>query len=159
MNLEDSKRLIDELMKTNEECEKQNIALEMEIKASYKIIQKLKKDNGDKDDLIRKFEIGRTVAEKVIQTLKEELNVKEKEIYKSKEIIEEFEKRKSDKDAIEKNIPEICMENDLMERGLKAIKKETKKKNKPGVIKSASDVTDTGREEGQGDIHTMHTFL
>jgi hypothetical protein len=128
MGLEDNKRLIDELMKTNEECEKQNIALEMEIKANYKIIQKLKKDNGDKDDLIRKFEIGRTVAEKVIQTLKAERNVKEKENYKSKEIIEEFEKMKCDKDALEKDISEICMENDLMERGLKAIKKEMKKK-------------------------------
>ena len=47
MNLEDSKRLIDELMKTNEECEKQNIALEMEIKASYKIIQNTDKVTRD----------------------------------------------------------------------------------------------------------------
>ena len=62
MNLAESKRMIEEVIKTNENLEKENIALEMEVKASQKIIQKLKRENGllkefekaikDKDDLI-----------------------------------------------------------------------------------------------------------
>ena len=77
MNLEESKQLIEVLMKTNEDLEKENIALEMEVKASQKIIQKYKRDTKlleeyeeaiiDKDDVIRKFEKGKTIADKVIQ--------------------------------------------------------------------------------------------
>ena len=59
--------------------------------------------------------------------MQEELIVKEKEICKSKEIIEDYNKMKSDEDALEKDISEMCMENDLRERGILAIKKEMKK--------------------------------
>ena len=45
MDLEGHKRLVEELMTMNNNLEQQNIALEMEVKASQKIIQKLKKDN------------------------------------------------------------------------------------------------------------------
>ena len=62
MDLKESKRLIEELMKMNKTLEEQNIALEMEVKASHNIIKKLKRDNAlldeyeeaiiDKDDII-----------------------------------------------------------------------------------------------------------
>ena len=115
-----------------------NIALEMEVKASHKIIKKLKRDNEllgeyeeasiDKDDLIRGFEKRKTVADKVIQNLKEELLGKGKEICNAKKMSEDYEKLKAEKDALEKDISEICMENDLRERGIHAIKKEMKRK-------------------------------
>ena len=78
MNLEESKRLIEELMKTIGNLEKQNIALEMEVKGRRKIIQKQKKDTNLLneyeeaiiDDSIRKFEKGKHIAEKVITSLK-----------------------------------------------------------------------------------------
>ena len=67
MNLEESKRLIEELIKTNEDLEKVNISQEMEVKASYKIINKLINENKllkeyeeaikEKYDLIQNFEI------------------------------------------------------------------------------------------------------
>ena len=56
--------------------------------------------------------------------MQEELIVKEKEICKSKEIIEDYYKMKSDEDALEKDISEMCMENDLRERGILAERKE-----------------------------------
>ena len=77
MNLNESKMLIEELMKTNENLEKNNIALEMEVRASKRIIHKLKMENKllaeyeeaiiDKDDLITRFEKGKVVAVQVIQ--------------------------------------------------------------------------------------------
>ena len=86
MNLEESKRLIEELMKTIGNLEKQNIALEMEVKGRRKIIQKQKKDTNllneyeeaiiDKDDSIRMFEKGKNIAKKVIQNLQKKLNLK-----------------------------------------------------------------------------------
>ena len=81
MDLKDSKRLIEELMKMNHNLENQNIALEMEVKASQKIIQKLKGYNAllkefkeaikDQNDKIKKFEKGKAIADNVIKNLKE----------------------------------------------------------------------------------------
>ena len=45
MNLEESKQLSEVLIKTNEYLEKENFTLEMEVKASKKIIQTLKREN------------------------------------------------------------------------------------------------------------------
>ena len=77
MNFEESKQLIEVLIKTNEDLEKENITLEMEVKASKKIIQKLKRESElmheyeeaiiDKDDQIRTFERGKIVADNVIK--------------------------------------------------------------------------------------------
>ena len=45
MNLEESKQLSEVLIRTNEYLEKENFTLEMEVKASKKIIQTLKREN------------------------------------------------------------------------------------------------------------------
>ena len=44
-HIDDKQKLIDELMKCNQNLENQNIALEMEVKASQKIIVRMKGEN------------------------------------------------------------------------------------------------------------------
>ena len=134
MDLKESKRLIEEVMKANQNLENENIALEMEVKASQKIIHKLKRDNQlleeyeeaiiDKDDLIRKFEKGKIVASNVIRNLKEELNLKEIELAGVKKMLEEKDKLNSDNECLEKEILEIQKDNNLKEENLKAIETE-----------------------------------
>ena len=121
MNLNESKMLIEELMKTNENLEKNNIALEMEVKASKRIIHKLKMENKllaeyeeaiiDKDDLITRFEKVKVVAVQVIQNLKEEINLHGKELDDVKKIKDENDKLNSEKETLEKQIVEINKEN------------------------------------------------
>ena len=82
MDIKESRKLIEELKKRNHNLEKENITLEMEVKASRKIIHKLKRDNEllgeyeeaiiDKDDLIEKFEKGKTITDKIIKNLQNE---------------------------------------------------------------------------------------
>ena len=134
MNLEESKQLIEVLMKTNEDLEKENIGLEMEVKASHKIIQKLKRDTKlldeyeeaiiDKDDIIRKFEKGKTIADKVIQNFKEKLDLQEKDKCDIEKILKEKDELNSEKETLEKEIIEIQKENVLKEENLEAIKLE-----------------------------------
>ena len=62
MNCKESKRFVEELVRMIENLENQNIALEMEVKASQKMICKLRRDDRlleeyeeaiiDKDDFI-----------------------------------------------------------------------------------------------------------
>ena len=61
-SVDERKKLVDELMKTNENLENQNIALEMEVRASHKIIARMKENE--------KFKKGKNVAEMVIQIYK-----------------------------------------------------------------------------------------
>ena len=85
MDLKESKILIEELMKMKKNLENQNISLEMEVKASQKIIKNLKRETTlldeyeeaaiDRDDSIRKFERGKTIPDDVIKNLKKELNL------------------------------------------------------------------------------------
>ena len=82
MDIKESRKLIEELKERNHNLEKENITLEMEVKASRKIIHKLKRDNEllgeyeeaiiDKDDLIEKFEKGKTITDKIIKNLQNE---------------------------------------------------------------------------------------
>ena len=62
--INDKRKLIDELMKMNQNLENQNIALEMEVKASHKIIARMKGEN----DTLKK---GKNVADKVITNLQQ----------------------------------------------------------------------------------------
>ena len=121
MDLKESKRLIEELIKRN--LEEENIALEMEVKASKRIIHNLKSDTEllleyeeaviDKDDLIRKFEKGKTIADNVKKNLKEEINVQ------GNEMLNVIEKLNSEKETVEKEMLEIRKENILKEENLK----------------------------------------
>ena len=84
MNLEESKVLIEELMKANHNLGNENVAFEMEVKASKKMIQKYKrgencikeyeKSMNEKDNLINKFEKERKIAENMIKHLKGEVD-------------------------------------------------------------------------------------
>ena len=135
MNLNESKMLIEELMKTNENLEKNNIALEMEVRASKRIIHKLKIENKllaeyeDKDDLIMRFEKVKVVAVQVIQNLKEEINLHGKELDDVKKIKDENDKLNSEKETLEKEIVEINKENISKEEILLAVKVEMIAKN------------------------------
>ena len=136
MDLEGSKRLIEELMKMNNNLEENNIALEMEVKASHKIIQKLKKGNSllkeyeeaiiDKDDLIRKFEKGRVIMDNVIISLKDSLKLKEKEICNVEKVAEGKIQIETEKKALEKQILEICKENNLEDQDFEGIRNAIK---------------------------------
>ena len=136
MNLEESKQLIEVLMKTNEDLEKENIALEMEVKASQKIIQKYKRDTKlleeyeeaiiDKDDAIRKFEKGKTIAERVIKSLKEKLDLQGKDKCDIDKILKEKDELNLENKTLEKEIIEIQKENVSKEENLEAIKLEMK---------------------------------
>ena len=90
MDLKEAKRIIEELIKTNEHLEKENIAFEMEVKASQKIINKLKRDTRlmieyedaviERDEKLDKMEKHKSIAENVIKKLKEELRLKEQNL-------------------------------------------------------------------------------
>ena len=128
MDLEGHKRLVEELMTMNNNLEEQNIALEMEVKASQKIIQKLKKDNKlleqyeeaiiDRDDKIQKLKKCKGIADDVIKNLQEDRHLKVQEVLKEKE------KLTTEKDFLEKEIDEIRIENCLKEKMLKTIEIE-----------------------------------
>ena len=136
MDLEESKMLIEELMKMNNNLEENNIALEMEVKASHKIIQKLKRDKSllkeyeeaiiDKDDLIRKFEKGRVIMDNVIISLKDSLKLKEKEICNVEKVAEGKIQIETEKKALEKQILEICKENNLEDQDFEGIRNAIK---------------------------------
>ena len=71
--IDEKQKLINELMKMNENLENQNIGLEMEVKASQKIIARVKGET-------EHFKKGKNVADKVIKNLQEKLNDQSREI-------------------------------------------------------------------------------
>ena len=79
--IDEKKKIIDELMKMNQHLENQNIAFEMEVKASNKIIARLKGEN-------EKFQKGKNVADMVIKNLQDKLNLQSKNIIEVKKISE-----------------------------------------------------------------------
>ena len=134
MDLKESKKLIEELMKMNQNLENQNIALEMETKASQKIINKLKRENKlmleyeeaiiEKDDQIRKFEKGKFIADNVIKNLQGELNLKVQALSNAEKNLEEMDHLTSQKKSLEKDMLELRNENSVKEEMLKTIKIE-----------------------------------
>ena len=137
MDLKESKKLIKELTKRNQSLENENVALEMEVKASRKIIHQLKRDTEllaeyeeaiiDKDDLIQKFEKGKTVADKIIHNLKEEINVQGKEMSVKKTTdTEEKEKLENEISSLVEEIEKIQVENGKKEILVKDISEENK---------------------------------
>ena len=116
---DDRKKLIDELMKMNKNLETEKIALEMEVKASHKIIGRIKDEN-------EKFKKGKNVADKVIQNLQDKLNLQKKDISDVKKFLDEKEKLILEKEALEKEVVEIQKENVLKEENLKTIMIEMK---------------------------------
>ena len=58
--IDEKQKLIDELMKMNKKLENENIALEMEVKASHKMIARMKSEN-------EHFKKGKNVSDKVIR--------------------------------------------------------------------------------------------
>ena len=58
--IDEKQKLIDELMKMNKNLENENIALEMEVKASHKMIARMKSESED-------FKKGKNVSDKVIR--------------------------------------------------------------------------------------------
>ena len=129
--IDEKQKLIDELMKMNENLENQNIAFEMEVKASHTIIARMKGEN-------EHFKKGKTVADKVIQNLKEKLNLQSKDIFDAKKISEENKQLILDKETLEREVVEIQEENILKEENLKTIMNEMKfleKKNTQRIKK------------------------
>ena len=134
MDLKASKRLIEELMKMNKNVEEQNIALEMEVKASQKIIRKLKLDNDllkeyeeaikEKDEQIRTFQKGKVIAENAIKNLQHERNLQGNVLDNAQKILKEKEQLIVEKDSLEQEIIEIQKENQLKEEKLESIKVE-----------------------------------
>ena len=140
-SVDERKKLVDELMKTNENLENQNIALEMEVKASHTIIARMKEEN----DKLKK---GKNVAEKVIKNLQEKLNLQSKDISGVKKISEENEQLILDKETLEREVVEIQKENILKEENLKTIMNEMKfleekhSKNKEKKVEEKNSQTD-----------------
>ena len=170
MDLKESKKVIGELTKRNQNLEKENISLEMEVKASRKIIHKLKKDNElmeeyeeaiiDKDDLIKKFEKGKTISDKVIQNLKKEINVQGNEMCNVKKITEEKETLEKDilenKDVIENLQKEIALlkaNEDVLKR--KVLKNDKGRKQLHEWIKHLEELGNKRRK----DIEMMEKSL
>ena len=131
MDLKESKILVEELMKMNKNLENQNIALEMEVKASKKIIKNLKRKTElldeyeeaviDRDDSIKKFEKGKSIADNVIKNLKKELNLKEKEIFTLQNIAKEKESLDSENQNLERDILDLQRVDKKKEEDLEAM--------------------------------------
>ena len=106
----------------------------MEVKASQKLICKLRIDNRlleeyeeviiDKDDFIRKLEMGKIVTDKVIKSLKDELNLQGKEMHNLENISTERERLVLENQSLEKDILDLQRVNNSKEDDLKAIKIE-----------------------------------
>ena len=117
--IDEKQKLIDELMKMNNNLETQNIAFEMEVKASHKIIERMREEN-------EKLQKGKNVAEKVIKNLQDTLNLQSKEIVQFKKITKEKEKLTLEKETLEQEVVEIKKENISKEENLNILKMEIK---------------------------------
>lgn len=117
--IDDKRKLIDELMKMNQNLENQNIGLEMEVKASHKIIERMKAEHEN-------FKKGKNVADKVIKNLQEKLTLQSKDIFDAKKISEENEKLNFEKETLEKEVMEIQKQNNSKEDNLKEMMTEMK---------------------------------
>ena len=156
MKPEESNKLIEELMTMNKKAEEQNIALEMEVKASKQIIKKLKKDNVllteyeeaiiDKDDLIRKFEKGKMISDNVIRNLQQELQCR------TQVNLQEREELLNEKDTLEKDISELQKENKFKEEMIKTINIE-KEMLENKILKLKEEKAEVVSTNVQTDLH------